>query len=248
MDKITFAERLKEARKNAKLTQQGLADIIGRTKSAVSRWESGENTPQLFDLVKIESALGVPGQVLMYGTEVIEPNILSKITSTSSKLESQRQKKVLNFATDQLEQQKIEENNYNSDNIIALQEVQEEIEYYSGTARGLFSAGSGEWQDDDADIEVTIPMSEIPEDFDELGTVIGDSMRPKLQNGDILFIKMTHQIEIGEIGVFRTSRGNFVKKLREGYLESLNPDYDDICFDEDEECEALGVVVDYYRK
>jgi len=105
MEKITFAERLKEARKNAKLTQQDLADIVGRTKSAVSRWESGENTPQLFDLVKIEKAVGVPGDVLMYGTEKLTPTILSEINKTSAMLEEPRQESVLKFAKVQLDRQ-----------------------------------------------------------------------------------------------------------------------------------------------
>uniref|UniRef100_UPI00359C9C0D helix-turn-helix domain-containing protein n=1 Tax=Lactococcus garvieae TaxID=1363 RepID=UPI00359C9C0D len=105
MNKITFAERLKEARKNARLTQQQLADIVGRTKSAVSRWESGENTPQLFDLVKIEKAVGVPGQVLMYGTEKITETTLSEINRISSRLNEQRQKNVLNFSKAQLQEQ-----------------------------------------------------------------------------------------------------------------------------------------------
>ena len=37
MKNITFAERLKEARKAANLSQQALADKIGRTKSTISR-------------------------------------------------------------------------------------------------------------------------------------------------------------------------------------------------------------------
>ena len=49
MKNITFAERLKEARKSARLSQQALADKIGRTKSTISRWESGERNPKMFE-------------------------------------------------------------------------------------------------------------------------------------------------------------------------------------------------------
>lgn len=121
-------------------------------------------------------------------------------------------------------------------------------DFESLIVHGLESAGDGIWQEDETDIEVRIPKSKIPEVFDDLALVIGDSMRPKLHNGDILFVTFTKQIEIGQIGVFRTSKGNFVKKLQPDRLESLNPDYEDIYFEEDEFAEAIGVVQDIYRK
>ena len=132
MEKITFAERLKEARKNAKLTQQQLADIVGRTKSAVSRWESGENTPQLFDLVKIEKAVGVSGQTLMYGTDEIKVTTLSEINRISSKLEEPRQQVVLDTAKEQYKEQESEKKKVipleNNDNILTEEELQEAVD------------------------------------------------------------------------------------------------------------------------
>lgn len=42
----TFSERLKELRKERKITQKELADIFFITKSAVSKYENGVNTPE----------------------------------------------------------------------------------------------------------------------------------------------------------------------------------------------------------
>lgn len=135
---------------------------------------------------------------------------------------------------------------YDTKKVTELHKPEEEFEYL--IVHGLESAGDGIWQEDDADIEVRIPKNKIPDEFDDLAMVIGDSMLPRLHNGDVLFVTFTKQIEVGEVGVFRTSKGNFVKKLQADRLESLNPDYDDVYFTEDEFAEVVGVVVDIYRK
>ena len=106
MEKSTFAERLKEARKTAKLSQEALAKIVGRTKSTVSRWESGERNPQMLEIVALEKVLGVSAHELMYGTEEIKPTVLSEITRISSQLEGHRQETVLKFSKMQLDEQK----------------------------------------------------------------------------------------------------------------------------------------------
>ncbi|VPY55732.1 cI repressor [Streptococcus pneumoniae] len=40
----------------------------------------------------------------------------------------------------------------------------------------------------------------------------------------------------------------YVKKLRQGYLESLNPDYEDIHLDESNDIRTIGEVVSVYRE
>lgn len=234
-----FSLIIKNLRESKNLTQKELAEMLGmKTYTTITKWESGENFPKGKDIKRLAEIFSVRSDFLL-GLEDKENSILSEINRISSKLEEPRQEKVLTFAESELEKQ-------TNSSIIDLTEKKEEYETLH--VHGLESAGEGEWQDDDIEIEVRVPKNEIPEDYDDLAMVVGDSMRPKLHNGDILFIKFTKQIEVGEIGVFRTSRGNFVKKLQKGYLESLNYDYDDVYFDEHEECENIGVVVGYYRK
>lgn len=241
-----FATNLKYLREKNNIEQLELAELLGRkSSSSISEWEKGKYTPKAGILNDIAKIFSIPLSKLMNENLTVQSiTTLDRINQVSSGLKEPRQEKVLNFAENQLTEQEESENS----KIIQFNDVMEEIEYETLHVHGLESAGDGEWQEDDLDIEVQIPKSEIPDTFDDLAMVVGDSMRPMLHNADILFIRFTKQIEIGEIGVFRTGRGNFVKKLREGYLESLNPDYDDIYFDEDEEVEAIGVVVDYYRK
>ncbi|MBU2709178.1 helix-turn-helix transcriptional regulator [Zooshikella marina] len=61
---VELWQKIKEARKEAGLTQQQLADIVGVTHSTACRWESEDpevrRTPQLFTLMRIADATKVP--------------------------------------------------------------------------------------------------------------------------------------------------------------------------------------------
>ena len=57
--------RIREAREQADMTQQVLADVLDVTQAAVSRWEAGERDPGIADLVRIADALGVQASSLL---------------------------------------------------------------------------------------------------------------------------------------------------------------------------------------
>ena len=64
----TVGERIKTARRNAKLTQAGLAAKIGAATGTVQQYELGKREPRLSQLEKIATALDVSvGELL--GTE-----------------------------------------------------------------------------------------------------------------------------------------------------------------------------------
>lgn len=103
-------------------------------------------------------------------------------------------------------------------------------------------------QDDDLDMEVSFYEDEIPDDYDAIAYVVGNSMEPKIKNGDYLFIKNTPQVDYNTIGIFQVNGANYVKKLRQGYLESLNPECSDIHLDENNDIRTIGEVVSVYRE
>lgn len=89
-----FKDRLKIIRKQKKLTQSELADLINTTKGTVSNYENGVSSPSLEDFVVICKALNVsPDELLGYKnintehfTPVINPNIASFINSNKNLL------------------------------------------------------------------------------------------------------------------------------------------------------------------
>ena len=115
---------------------------------------------------------------------------------------------------------------------------------------GKVSAGTGYWQEDDYDTMVDFYEDEIPDEseYDTIAIVVGHSMEPKIKNGDFLFIKLTDQVDLNKIGIFKVNGENYVKKLKGDYLESLNKEYDDISLSENDDIRTIGEVVDIYRE
>lgn len=65
---MTIGQRIKDARTNAKYTQQQLADMIGVAKSTVTGYEKGIREPDSIKINAIAKALNVSGDYLL-GTE-----------------------------------------------------------------------------------------------------------------------------------------------------------------------------------
>ncbi|HEU6932025.1 TPA: helix-turn-helix domain-containing protein [Streptococcus pneumoniae] len=242
---------IKEVRKSKKLTQKKLAELTGFKQNTISNHENGNRQLDEKDIRIYAQALEVSPQYLF---DLAKPSSIeiiptaSQIQTIYDELEPPRQGKVLNYAKRQLKEQRNEEEtkiNEVSENIIRLDDYRQTT-YRRVT--GVVSAGSGSIQDDDLDMEVSFYEDEIPDDYDAIAYVVGNSMEPKIKNGDYLFIKNTQQVDYNTIGIFQVDGANYVKKLRQGYLESLNPDYEDIHLDESNDIRTIGEVVSVYRE
>ncbi|CKF38594.1 cI repressor [Streptococcus pneumoniae] len=241
---------IKEVRKSKKLTQKKLAELTGFKQNTISNHENGNRQLDEKDIRIYAQALEVSPQYLF---DLAKPSSIEIIPTTSpiqtiyDELEPPRQGKVLTFAERQLKEQNEEETKINevSENIIRLDDYRQTTYRH---VTGVVSAGSGSIQDDDLDMEVSFYEDEIPDDYDAIAYVVGNSMEPKIKNGDYLFIKNTQQVDYNTIGIFQVDGANYVKKLRQGYLESLNPDYEDIHLDESNDIRTIGEVVSVYRE
>lgn len=241
---IVIGEKIRQYRLANGWTQQELGAKIGISKNAIGNYEKGFRSPKkntMFDLAK---AFSISIDDLFPPVQKPSP---SDIQTIYDKLEPPRQGKVLTFAERQLKEQNEEETKINevSENIIRLDDYRQTT-YRRVT--GVVSAGSGSIQDDDLDMEVSFYEDEIPDNYDAIAYVVGNSMEPKIKNGDYLFIKNTPQVDFNTIGIFQVDGANYVKKLRQGYLESLNPDYEDIHLDESNDIRIIGEVVSIYRE
>ena len=111
------------------------------------------------------------------------------------------------------------------------------IDYYRSV-----SAGSGEVIFDDVYSErITLP--DIPE-YRRVAYAVkvdGRSMEPLYNDGDVLLIEPTCEVQIGEIGIFNVNGQAYVKKLGKDKLISLNKGYGDVPLTEDSLC--MGRVV-----
>ncbi|HEU6961684.1 TPA: helix-turn-helix transcriptional regulator [Streptococcus pneumoniae] len=261
---MKLGELLKSYRTEHKLSMDAFCELSDLTKGYISMLEKNEHPKSKKPIVPSYDTIEKIAKGMQISTEDLidmldddqeiqinaTPDLLSKspIQTIYDELEPPRQGKVLNYAKRQLKEQKNEEEtkiNEVSENIIRLDDYRQTT-YRRVT--GVVSAGSGSIQDDDLDMEVSFYEDEIPDDYDAIAYVVGNSMEPKIKNGDYLFIKNTQQVDYNTIGIFQVDGANYVKKLRQGYLESLNPDYEDIHLDESNDIRTIGEVVSVYRE
>lgn len=68
-----FQDRLYQLRKGAGISQEELADVIGVSRQAVQKWESGASRPDMDNLVALSRYFHVTLDYLIAGTEGPEP-------------------------------------------------------------------------------------------------------------------------------------------------------------------------------
>lgn len=262
MKNITFAERLREARKTAKLSQEALAKRIGRTKSTISRWESGERNPKMFEMVELEKILGIPAETLLYGKEEIKETTLSEINRVSSQLEEPRQKVVLNTASSQLKEQKAikREKQMLPFKKAQLDKISNLVPYdhdQEGFAPVIGEIAAGTPIFSEQNFEGMRPVYGKYAGRDDVFWlhVKGDSMESEIHDGSFALILLSPDIDDGAIGAVRFTDDNsatlkcvhyeyddagYIKRIR---LEPLNPKYPIQYADESNPAEIAGRLV-----
>lgn len=211
---IYIGSKIKHFRQELGLTQKELAQKIGMGATTVTNYEKGFRTPKKDSLFKLADVLNVSIDDLFPPIEKMsEPSptsTLTLITETASKLDEVRQEEVLEFAEEKLEEQ--ENENRKVINLSEIRELyedyqtqQEDVEVYGGV-----SAGTGLDLYDEVIETIKYPKP-IPS-HDIALRVIGDSMTPLFQDGELIFIKKTQEIHNGQIGVFIVNGQGFVKK------------------------------------
>ena len=244
--------RIRKLRESRNMTQTELSEILGmKTYTTVSKWEKNENFPKGKDLKKLAEIFNVTSDYLLGLSDtklgkITTQNEHPEILTIYNQLEEPKQEKVLSYAKDQLEEQE-------SSNIISIFNKSQNDDYITDYVEGLVAAGHGTFQEDNLHMEVRLRAEDVPEDYDTIAKVAGDSMEPMIEDNDLLFIRGTNQVDINDIGIFQINGKNFVKKLKRDYnggwyLQSLNNSYEEIHLTENDDIRTIGEVVSVYRE
>ena len=244
--------RIRKLRESRNMTQTELSEILGmKTYTTVSKWEKNENFPKGKDLKKLAEIFNVTSDYLLGLSDtklgkITTQNEHPEILTIYNQLEEPKQEKVLSYAKDQLEEQE-------SSNIISIFNKSQNDDYITDYVEGLVAAGHGTFQEDNLHMEVRLRAEDVPEDYDTIAKVAGDSMEPMIEDNDLLFIRGTNQVDINDIGIFQINGKNFVKKLKRDYnggwyLQSLNNSYEEIHLTENDDIRTIGEVVNVYRE
>lgn len=264
MERSSTSERLKQLMSERNLRQ---VDILEKSKpfqkqlgvkmgrSALSQYVTGKSKPDDKKLYLLSKTLDVSEAWLMgYDVDIkrvpdeergTTQNEHPEILTIYNQLEEPKQEKVLDYATVLLNEQV-------SMRATTVLEKYKNDDYIIDYVEGLVAAGHGTFQEDNLHMEVKLRAEDVPEDYDTIAKVAGDSMEPMIEDNNLLFIKVTNQVDINDIGIFQINGKNFVKKLKRDYnggwyLQSLNNSYEEIHLTENDDIRTIGEVVSVYR-
>lgn len=198
------------------------------------------------NIFKICSALDIRPESLAEGIDFHkQAENSSDIVTIYNQLDEERQSNVVDYATTLLNEQV-------SMKTSTVLEKYKDDDYIIDYVEGLVAAGHGTFQEDNLHMEVRLRAEDVPDNYDTIAKVAGDSMEPLIEDNDLLFIKVTSQVDINSIGIFQINGKNFVKKLKRDYdgswyLQSLNSGYEEIHLSENDDIRTIGEVVDIYK-
>ena len=264
MERSSTSARLRQLMSETGLRQ---VDILDKSKpfqkqlgvkmgrSALSQYVTGKSKPDDKKLYLLSKTLGVSEAWLM-GYDVEKKRVPDNERNSTSnekpeiltiynQLEEPRQEKVLDFANAQLDEQE-------SSKVASIFEKVSNEDYIIDYVEGLVAAGHGTFQEDNLHMEVRLRANDVPNEYDTIAKVAGDSMEPLIEDNDLLFIRVASQVDVNDIGIFQINGKNFVKKLKRDYdgswyLQSLNSGYEEIHLTENDDIRTIGEVVDIYK-
>lgn len=228
---IAFPEMVKHFRLQKNLTMEELAKKLGKAKSSISKWESGERSPKIYEIEEIAEFFGVEPNVMMFGFNNVKSTSTTKqiLDSVFSKLEEPRQEIVINTAQEQLDEQ-------NKENLVQL---------FPYNVKEKLSAGTGYGYFDDGNYDTVYYDEEY--DYDYASWIFGDSMLPDYPNGDVALIKACPFEYDGCVYAVDWDGQSYIKKVykeEKGLrLVSTNEKYSDKFAPFTEEPRIIGKVV-----
>ena len=105
------------------------------------------------------------------------------------------------------------------------------------------SAGLGNYLETAVKESISIPMTDKTAEASYALRISGNSMEPKYHDGDILLVKNTDGIEVGELGIFLLDGCGFFKVYGGDRLISLNEDYAPILLKDFADVQFRGQVI-----
>lgn len=191
--------RISEARKKRGMT---LADIsatleglgVKVSRSAASKWETGETVPSAYQLVALFNALGFEDRISFF------------MDSYAPALNDDGLRKVEEYKADLIASGKYR----------PAPKISRVIRYIDMPVSNLtVSAGTGAFLDEGNFEMVSFPEDKVPEGADFGIRVSGDSMEPVYHDGQIVWVQECEQVGIGQVGVFIYDNEGYLKVYNE---------------------------------
>lgn len=225
-------------KKNLKITPLVLE--CGGTKGVIGGWKKGA-VPNSDIVMKLSVRLNVPTDVLLFGKEkssltnqltADEQELLDIYNSLSPKSQGRLRERAEVLAELETPVTKEPEPEQEQETIF--------IEYSTLKV----SAGTGEPLIDDTYHDfLKVKRNDLTEEANFAVQISGNSMLPRFKDKEWVLVRSQPDVEIGEIGIFIIDGNGYIKERTADRLVSINPEYDDIFFKENQDIKCKGLVI-----
>lgn len=226
---MNFSENLKNIRKYTGMTQKALGESVGVTSVTIGNWERGVRQPSFELLPKLADALETSVDALLGKHRTARMNFAEEeLLRNYRQLDAHGQKLVRIVCNTELERLKSHKSK-----VIRLPEKKQERKitskhnryiplYLTPPAAGIAVPLEGN------EFEMLLADDSVPADADYAVCISGDSMEPYIHDGEIVFVKETHELYNGDVGVFCVDGAMYCKQYyldeeRNLHLLSANP-------------------------
>ena len=229
---MEWYDRVKELKKETHINTKELSQRSGVPLGTLNKLLSGQtDKPKLDTLEKIASALGTSVKYLCGGEDDWG---FSALSEKFARLDARGRDAVMKTADAELSRMEAEARRAASD---------------IGLKRKIFiydvpvSAGCGSFLDSTHSQSIQLVVNDVTDRADYAVRVSGNSMEPRFFDGDVVIVESCGEIPVGKIGIFLYNGESYIKKFGGDRLRSINPDYKDIVFSENDDIRCLGLVL-----
>jgi len=235
---LSMVDRISELARNIGLSISALEKAVGLSNGIIGKWK--KQSPSCDKLKLVADYLNTTIDYLLTGKEKSSPTVeltaderelLDIYNNLSPKSQGRLRERAEVLA--ELEAPAADEPDQEEPKVIMIRFVPLSV-----------SAGTGEpLPEDSRSTYLKIKHSDVAEEADYAVRINGDSMLPRFKDNDIVLVKAQDEIEEGNIGIFTINGEGFIKELGKKRLISLNPEYDDVYFEEGQDIRCKGLVI-----
>ncbi len=235
---MNISQNLSHIIKEKKITQKALSKQLGVPTSTINNWiKLNRSIPSEF-IIPICEFLDITPYLLLTGENVSsksvldpdEQELLDIYNSLSPKSQGRLRERAEVLA--ELETPVTKEPEQEQETIF--------IEYSTLKV----SAGTGEPLIDDTYHDfLKVKRSDLTEEANFAVQISGNSMLPRFKDKEWVLVRSQPDVEIGEIGIFIIDGNGYIKERAADRLVSINPEYDDIYFKENQDIKCKGLVI-----
>lgn len=249
---MSIGERIAELRKEKGFTRKTFAEYLDISQFTLRNYENDVHEPGHSFILQVARTFNVSTDYILGLTDIktpLSPDLLLNTKEEDNHIRKYRSLDPLDKeAVDGLlntlskrEKQFLKDHPQETEHAYLIQNDRMYMTQYD---YGV-SAGIGNFLDEWDVPKSIVPVNDTPmaHKADYILKVDGDSMLPKFKNGDRVFVKAQETINMNEMGIFIIDGKCFIKQFKGDYLHSLNPEFDDVVFNENQNIKCVGKVL-----